>query len=100
MVELNFEKILIIVALIGLVIIIAKAIQNEKELKQLKYEKEKEKEQYYRYKGYKAETSDYYLMSDREKILYLYDGLDSKNQNKVLSYIYKTAKDQESERFK
>lgn len=100
MVELNFERIFIIITIIGLVIIISKAIQNEKELKKLKYEKEKEKEKYYRYKGYKAETSDYYLMSDREKLLYLYDGLEPKNQNKVLSYIYKTAKDQERERFK
>lgn len=97
---LSFERIMIIIALIGLAIIIAKALKNEKELKKLKEEKKKELEQYYRYKGYKAETSDYYLMSDREKLLYLYDGLDSKNQNKVLSYIYKMAKDQESERFK
>lgn len=78
--------ILIILVVVILIVVIVRAAKNEQELKIYKQIEKQQREIYYRNRNFEAKRSDFYLMTDKQKLEYTYENLPEKERKKVLTY--------------
>lgn len=93
------QRIIIIAIIVIFALLIGKIIDDKKQMNNIKKAQEEIQKQLYPNHNYKCKDYEHYLMSDKEKINYVFDNLQAEDKQKLIRYGENLYKAKEAQKY-
>lgn len=97
--NLDNQRIIIIAIIVIFALLIGKIIEDKKQMNKIKKAQEEMQKRLYPNQNYNCKGYEHYIMSDKEKINYIFDGLQAEDKQKLIRYGENLYKAKEAQKY-